>query len=247
VKDALGRGHESVMVVAYCGFSLVPFLIEARKAGLPFHNPCRAKAGAWNPMRGGPDRLLSFVRPTLPGERGLGGAPWTWRELRRWTEPLRSDGLLRTGTRALVEANARSKETSPLHVEKSDLAALFEPAAAREIQETLATREAWDWYERRMLPSWRKRLEFALAVARNGDARALAEAPRVLVGTAHSYKGWEAGCVFVSPDLSRAAWEEWDHLDKDAVRRTFYVAFTRAREELVLCGASEEYAVEWDG
>ena len=38
-----------VMVLATCGYMLVPLLDQLRAAGIPFHNPFRPTNGAWNP------------------------------------------------------------------------------------------------------------------------------------------------------------------------------------------------------
>ncbi|MEK6820800.1 MAG: hypothetical protein AABY11_00175, partial [archaeon] len=53
-------------------------------------------------------------------------------------------------------------------------------------------------------------------------------------------------CVYVFPDLSYPAWLEWegDGLGPDPIVMQFYVAFTRAREELIICGASGRNSVE---
>ncbi len=69
--------------------------------------------------------------------------------------------------------------------------------------------------------------------------------PRVIAGTIHSVKGAEAAVVYVLPDLSPAQWERWQAGDRDDQLRLFYVAFTRAREEVVLVGATTGRAVSW--
>lgn len=69
-------------------------------------------------------------------------------------------------------------------------------------------------------------------------------AGRLTVGTIHSVKGSEADVVYVLPDLSPAQWGQWTKGDRDALVRLFYVAFTRAREELVLVRTGAKRAVE---
>lgn len=72
--------------------------------------------------------------------------------------------------------------------------------------------------------------------------------PRVIVGTIHSVKGGEADVVYVFPDLSAQgmrAWLSGDPAHHDSVIRQFYVAFTRARETLVLCGQASPKAVRF--
>ncbi len=69
--------------------------------------------------------------------------------------------------------------------------------------------------------------------------------PRVIVGTIHSVKGADAAAVYVLPDLSPAQWERWQAGKRDELLRIFYVAFTRAREELVLVGPTSGRAMGW--
>jgi superfamily I DNA/RNA helicase len=61
------QAGKSVMILASCAYMLVPILVEAKRQGLPFHNPYRSKERAWNPLRGGQgvaaaQRLLSYLR-----------------------------------------------------------------------------------------------------------------------------------------------------------------------------------------
>ena len=54
----------------------------------------------------------------------------------------------------------------------------------------------------------------------------------------NSVKGGEADVVYACPDLSRiAAAHRWTDEGNAAMLRLFYVAFTRARETLVICGS----------
>ena len=113
-----------------------------------------------------------------------------------------------------------------------------------------------------------KKLDLPYAFPRmDSDSR-----PRraVLFSTIHGAKGMEADCVAVFPDLSRSAWAQyrqlripyatlrklrrpWEIDEHPAmpVIRMFYVALTRAREELYLCapaasaGSDEQCAVDW--
>jgi ATP-dependent exoDNAse (exonuclease V) beta subunit len=57
----------------------------------------------------------------------------------------------------------------------------------------------------------------------------------VIVGTIHSVKGGEADVVYVSNELSRAGERSYAHCELDTLR-AFYVAVTRAKEGLVMCG-----------
>ena len=78
------------------------------------------------------------------------------------------------------------------------------------------------------------------------ESLAEGEEPRVIIGTIHSVKGGQADVVLVLPDVSRPSWGwlPWRRIS-DEVRRLLYVAFTRAREELVLLDPATERAVGW--
>ena len=60
-----------------------------------------------------------------------------------------------------------------------------------------------------------------------------------------SVKGGEADVVYVVPDVSKESWKSWCWRRRADLRRLFYVAFTRAREELVLLEPATDRAVPW--
>ncbi len=102
-----------------------------------------------------------------------------------------------------------------------------------------------DWFEENMTAAKKSSAKFPLSIARNRGAEQLAATPSVVAGTIHSVKGAEADVVYVFPDVSRAGIREWTGSPEQqaSVYRLFYVAMTRARETLVVCAPSEEYAV----
>lgn len=76
---------KSVMVMAACGYMLLPTLGVLRGRGLPFAQPWRKKHGGWNPLRGGPgltmaERLLALIKPVDGAELHDGGAELCERE-----------------------------------------------------------------------------------------------------------------------------------------------------------------------
>ena len=77
----LERG-KSVMILATCSFMLRPAIAALRSAGVPFHNPHRSTHGAWNPLRGGAQRLLAYLRPD-PNVYGDEARIWNWGEALR--------------------------------------------------------------------------------------------------------------------------------------------------------------------
>lgn len=239
----------TVMVLASCAYMLEPLARELREAGVPFHNPYRPKHGGWNPLRGA-ERPLAFLRP----QRGVWGdeaRPWTWDDLGKWAEPLEARGTFTRGAKSMIE----SKRMRDLLGERPEADAEVPFGALFSTDRGLLLPESFepvaegdlDWWESRLLASHARRYAYPCQVARRQGAAALRDRPRLVLGTIHSVKGGEADSVYVFPDLSRAACQAAPAGGPppitDAVRRLFYVAFTRARERLtVLEAAGAEYA-----
>jgi superfamily I DNA/RNA helicase len=123
---------------------------------------------------------------------------------------------------------------------------LFENSAAESlIAASGDPRRLSEWWNRRIAPTFRKRIEFPVKVAQAGGMALLVDAPRVIVGTIHSVKGGEADVVFLFPDLSRAADTTYGRPGsaRDSVIRLFYVGMTRARETLYICQKESSMAV----
>ena len=93
------------------------------------------------------------------------------------------------------------------------------------------------WWKERLTNDVRARAEFPAQIAIKRGPRALAETPKVIVGTIHSVKGGEADLVYLFPDLSEAGVAQYrrDGPPRDSVIRQFYVGATRAREKLYIC------------
>jgi superfamily I DNA/RNA helicase len=79
-------------------------------------------------------------------------------------------------------------------------------------------------------------LEYPINVFKQNGREAIEDNPRIIIGTIHSVKGAEASTVIVFPDISWQADEELRRSTeaKESIYRVFYVAMTRAREELIL-------------
>lgn len=240
VEFAAQRADEgrSVMILATCSYMLDKVKHEMRRAGLPFHNPYRRRRGDWNPLhpaRGtsSRDRLLAYL---ICDERVFGDRSrlWTGDDVRAWLAPLKV-GPFAKAVKATAEGLPRRELTF------DEVEALF----ADEVELEAAVSPSLDWYARNLLASARPGMEFPLAIARRRGASTLAEEPRVVLGTVHSTKGTEADTVIVMPDLSALGYQEWATAGerRDSVIRLFYVAMTRAREELVVCTQSSPQAV----
>ncbi len=243
IQDNVGSGNgnaekESVMVLASCGYMLRPLIRALREKGIPFHNPYRVNNGAWNPMRGGVQRLREFLSVD-PFSRTL----WTWKSFWQWIEILdmKKTGMLR-GKKTYIRCLAKMKEESNKRVSREEVLALFQtrtfPWEGQELE----------WLRRMLLPSKKSLMEYALKMAKTGGTEALAKKPKIVVGTIHSVKGAQAGTTILFPDLSSSGGIEYVSSfsnRRDNITRTFYVGMTRAMDRLLLCNPDSKYAVKF--
>ena len=240
VEEQLSQGR-SVMILASCAYMLDPAKAELRNRAIPFHNPYRKTRGDWNPLApssansvSARDLLLSFLG------HGEDGPYWSVPRLLSWVKYLQvgPTGLVRAkGKKAIAALQQALEDNVPgAHTSREVLAHILSPEA---IEPALARN--LDWLIDNISNQRRKGLDFPLRVLRRGGLRDLEQTPRVVLGTIHSVKGGEADTVILYPDLSPKSLSEWGEgrpAFKDYVRRVFYVAMTRARQRLVLCGPS---------
>jgi len=228
---------KSVMVLASCGYMLKPTIEAFRSAAVPFGNKYRLKQGAWNPLlRRGEgstvSALLTYLRPLRPGSRRI----WTNAEACEWLDITK--GLLRRGARKRLEELAKEdprgdalRHLPELFADQDNLIRLLE----RDLN-----------LLNKSLKAARKHVgEFAIRVVERYGPEMLERDPPVTIGTIHSVKGGEADVVVVCPDLSWQGFRYWASggRQRDAIIRLFYVAMTRAREELYLCRPATSMAV----
>ncbi len=236
----------TVMLLAQSRYPLAGLVREMRRRGLPFHNPYRTKNGQWNPLgqhrRGSTStasRVLAFCSPNskILGEPGR---PWRGRDVAQWAPMIRAKGVISAGQKARLESLA---EDADWPVVMRTLEDAIEPDALLPL-----LRADPDWLARNAVDSYASRIEYPAAVLAAHGARSLREPPGIIIGTIHSVKGGEANTVILLPDLTPAAYMEFEAGgDAEAgVRRLIYVGMTRARRRLVLCGAKpRQYAVQW--
>lgn len=239
IEEEIAAG-KTVMVLASCGYMLRPVISLLRREGIPFHNPYRRRQGAWNPLTPGrgmsmADRLLALLRP----QEAVWGAEarfWTPQDLKPWVEVVRAEAGLIPGAKAAI---GRLGGTDSVTAE--DMLGWF----TRDALQALFVDDPLGWLEGAVMTAKARSLEFPLTVARARGAAVLREEPRVVVGTVHSVKGGEGDTVFVFPDLSFAGAADWaaGGERQDAIVRMFYVAATRSRSDLVICGAGSANAV----
>lgn len=225
----------TVMVLASCAYMLESLIKNLKDSGIPFHNPYRPTEGRWNPLGSGngmstAERVYRYMLPAE--ELGEAGRLWTGEDLRAWLPLVKVDAAgLRRGAKTEVENLASDT------ISWETVAALWADPRQRE----QAVEPSLDWLARSLMPSMEKRAAYPLHVARQRGVAALAEEPRVVVGTIHSFKGAAADVVYLAPDLSSAgaAQIESGPEGRDQAIRLFYVAMTRAREELRVLSPSQ--------
>lgn len=243
IEEEIGR-ERTVMVIASCAYMLEPLIKSLRERGIPFHNPFRPTEPRWNPFGTGngtstAERVFRYLvlDPDLPQRQLVDEAghlltvdrsrPWTGDDVRAWL-PLVSAEL--AGLRRGVKAHADRLPDGEVPWES--IAELFadEDALNRAVTPDL------EWLASAILPSKAKQAAYPLQVARKRGAVALDEKPKVVLGTIHSVKGAAADIVYVAPDMSAAGIAQMTSSvnGRDQTIRLFYVAMTRAFEELRL-------------
>jgi len=240
ITRQMGAG-KTCMVLATCGYMLTKVTQSLLDNGVPFHNPFQRKNGAWNPLRRSNAKyyLLAFLGPSL--DEG-GRLTWTVSELQAWVKTTGAKTNLRKRAKIAIEALDPERD-NPL-VSMDELRTWFYPEC---LQEALGLDPAW--WEHHVLDGvpGRKKYRYTRNVVQQHGADILADPnPKVILGTVHSVKGAQADCVYVFPDYSVAAHIAIEHTPrqgKDALRRVFYVAITRAREQLVICDPGSQYSM----
>jgi superfamily I DNA/RNA helicase len=243
IEEEIGRDR-TVMVIASCAYMLEPLIKSLRERGIPFHNPFRPSEARWNPFGTGSgtstcERVFRYLLldPDLPQRQMVDQAgnlltvdrsrPWTGEDVRAWLPLVSAEAA---GLRRGVKAHADRLPDGEVPWE--EIAALFadEDALNRAVSPDL------EWLAGALLPSKAKQAAYALQVARKRGAVALDEKPKVILGTVHSVKGGAADIVYVAPDMSAAGVAQMTSSvnGRDQTIRLFYVAMTRAFEELRL-------------
>lgn len=234
---SIGR---SVMVVGLCGYMLGQLQAALKKEGLPYGNPYSDR---WNPLsskRGTAtaERMKAFLRPTQ--EDPADPYPkWTATEIASWSDAIRASVFKKQGIKKLISEWLDTPFDSDEDFSRYLVNQMSEDGidALEGGAENIAT--LGKFFLDNSLKKYRDQLEYTLAILERRGWGALEEdAPSICIGTIHSVKGGEADTVIVFPDLSPSAHKQgrlagYDGVD--ALRRTFYVAVTRAKQHLIVC------------
>jgi len=248
---------DSVMICASCSYQLEPTLAMLRAEGLPFCNPRRVARGDWNPLSGRGvtmrKRALALLRPD-PHTHGDDARDWSFRDVRDWATAMDTRGGLSPflrGAKKSIELRADTNEDAPVDFEA--LNKWFKPEALSELTTLLVNcmhglrgvtaADVVDWWQSRLLNRYQGAARYIARVIEKRGGKALKDEPKLYVGTIHSFKGFEADHVFIFPDLSPAGFRQWTNpgKDRDAVTQLFYVAVTRARKSVTICGVRSRF------
>lgn len=260
LEEAEFDGDET-MILAQANYMLAPILTKLRLEGWRFHNPLQPANGAVNPLARRDVGIVGAVRRFVePWEE------WTEQDLKLIFSTVAVKGNLEHGSGKLLKDISSGFHDVEPGEEFHDVEASF-PAQARaragarssgdpairSILETIGGGREWltcgDPHELldRMKPAGGRvpLKEYVRNVIEREGVEALADPPRIIVGTIHSVKGGGADRVIVFPDLSKAAYDQmskrgWD--GRGALDRLFYVAVTRTKKYLYLAPPSHTAA-----
>ena len=224
------KAGKTAMILGTCEYMLRPTIKLMRERAIPFHNPYRLSALAWNPLRptaaSSPAvRVLGFLSPSRQGVFYL-------TDVSAWIAATQRDVL-----------TVRKKEIRDLPTDPDgyvDFNALTN-ALTRPAMDALLSGDL-DWLAGHLLPKYKGTVGYAVAVASKHWVGELEREPQVTIGTVHSAKGGEADSVYLFPDLSKKGMAAW-YDSRAPVYRTMYVGMSRARETLTLLQPAGRKAV----
>ena len=258
-KDLAEQGR-SVMITATCAHMLRPVVTCLRDRAVPFWNPWRPADGAWNPLHTAgtsmSSRIESMCRPifdTQESESTLPGLDdealwWSWGDVAKFAPILVASGVMQRGKKKAIEDLAKKDKNTRLA--KFELGQVFERSFLDDVEAAFETGEissVFEVFNPKIVTRFRRSFEFVASVI---EVRGLdsVHAPKIHVGTIHSFKGAEADDVILIPDLANkaaAAWIEGQGESWESVLRTFYVGVTRARRRVWIARACG-YAIPID-
>lgn len=246
IADEHLSAGKTLMIQVSCSYMLPSIITAFKSAGIPFGNPWRRKRGDWNPMGGGTSRgnagrLAAFLCALQCEPQ----RHWSGDEFAAWAKHCRVDGgLFLRGHRDDILEAASIAGGKPFkdYLHGMDEAQYERLAVASDLPRAKgipALARMWaDW----QLAAQRKTADYPVRVVDRVGFKGVAEAPKVFLGTIHSFKGAEADTTLVFPDLSRSGAAQWESgpAGRDSILRAFYVAMTRPKSRLIM-GAPSGY------
>ena len=248
--------NKTIMFLTSCDYMLKPLMMTLRAAGVPFHNPYRVRRGDWNPLRSS-GRILDYLRPD-PDTWGEHARIWTWSDLHSWLDVVDTDLLVR-GMKTHTKKFAEEHPATPIAEDKSSametVCNMFRDPKLFQFNphnfdgfRQLLKRTKIEKESAIPIGKQHKRLEYILTLVERFGGSRLLKKPQIVIGTIHSVKGGEADIVFVAPEVSPKADDGLQKQKLSAiadVHRLFYVAFTRAKEGLILLSPRNVHCVDF--
>ena len=240
-KNKISDG-KSVMILATCAYMLKQVQDALINEGVPFHNEYRLFNKNWNPLSHGTETIVTsrdIVSSFM--DKGPDENYWNVQQFLNWTKDLAigENGLIRgNGRKGLEFLRQKIKEGSEgLHTSRAFLSKVLSPNAIE-----YAMKRDLSWLKAN---TSRKSVDFPIRVVEKYGIDAINKKPLCTIGTCHSVKGGESDCVIIFPDWAYAAHRDlFGQLaggthpiaaNWDSMYRLFYVAITRAKEEVVFC------------
>lgn len=237
--------NQTVMVLASCNYMLEPLIAGLRERGVPFHNPFRPAEASWNPLgraAAGISTSERVFRYLIMDEslEDRGGRFWTGEDVSYWMELIKLDkaGMIR-GAKKMASLFDSDAEVPP-----ESIRALF----ADEKTFEWASTPSIDWLSKSLLKAKEAVASYPIAVARMHGPAAIAQKPRLIIGTIHSVKGGAADVVYLAPDISPAGQKSAASgvEGRDELIRLIYVGMTRAYRELRLLNPAGQFFISRD-
>jgi len=226
----------SSMIMASCAYMLSETIGYLKSNNIPFHNPYKKEERLWNPL----DNKITDILYAFLSE-GEDPPYWSTSQILDWLGEIKVFSKKnncfgkKRGINKMLEILEKELQngTEGLHTSREYLADLLsdealEPALNRDLK----------WFQDTILGKYQTTLKYPIALyEKHGkNKEILKQTPKIMIGTIHSFKGCEADNVFIYPDMSYAAMNEYDSSvkGKDDTHRLYYVAVTRTKNKLFI-------------
>lgn len=234
------RDKKTLMILTACGYQIDRIILKLRAHGIPFSNTWRIANGRWNPLAKRGRGQISAMDRVKAYTAAQDVFTWTPTQLKFWTH------LIEAKSGLLVRGAKQKIKDMPNHgapMSYSDLLPFFTKGVLSE-----AINGEIPYLFNHMSGNTLKGLKYVRECLNAEEIykdKRNEQPPLITVGTIHSVKGGEADRVIICPDLSPAAWDEWDieGPGRDGILRQFYVGMSRAKEELILATPESRRAI----
>ncbi len=221
------------MIIASCNYMLETILRNLKSNGFAFSNPWRPEEKSWNPLNNkGSDTIRAFLN------KGDDGEFWSTQQFVTWASELKvgPTGLKRIQGKAGLKQLKTILETDPMNPGLYTCSGYINDILSPDAIINAKKRDL-NWLSENVNKRAQKTLKYPLIVHKKHGETALLTAPKLFIGTIHSFKGGEADNVFLYPDISISSIRDTGlskQEDKDNLCRLFYVGVTRTKNTLYL-------------